>query len=156
MGEILRDDIFSIDGVLLTPLNVINVDGGDVLHGMKWSDPGYSGFGEAYYSTIESGAVKAWKRHQNMTINLIVPLGSVRFVIYDDRQNRGRVGKCKEIILSRENYYRLTIPKMVWVGFQGIDEGTSMLLNVADISHTPEECDRKERDEFTYDWRLTK
>ena len=64
--------ITNIDGVLLTPLKVINVLEGDVLHGMKCSDTGYSGFGEAYFSTIEPGMVKAWKRHHKMTLNLIV------------------------------------------------------------------------------------
>ena len=157
MGECLIGDISSIDGVILTPLKVINVPGGDVLHGMKCSDSGYSDFGEAYFSTIDLGAVKAWKRHRKMTLNLVVPLGAIRIVIYDDRQNSKSNAQYQVVILSRDsNYCRLTVPPMVWMGFQGMDKKTSLLLNIADIEHVPEEADRKEIDEINYDWELTK
>lgn len=156
MGESVTSGISSIDGVLLTLLKIVNVSGGDVLHGMKRSDPGYSDFGEAYFSIIESGVVKAWKRHKNMTLNLVVPLGAVRFVIYDDRANSKSNGKYQEVILSRGNYYRMTVPPMVWMGFQGIDVNTSMLLNIADIEHEPDEADRKEIIEINYDWEFIK
>ena len=151
------ESISSIDGVLLTQLKVIDVHGGDVLHGMKCSDLGYSAFGEAYFSEVEPGAVKAWKRHKKMILNLMVPLGAVRFIIFDDRQNSKSYGKYQEIILSRnDNYSRLTVPPMVWMGFQGVDDKMSMLLNIADIEHVPDEADRKEINEIKYDWELTK
>jgi dTDP-4-dehydrorhamnose 3,5-epimerase len=148
--------ISTIDGVLLTPLKVIDVHGGDVLHGMKHRDPGYSGFGEAYFSTIEPGVIKAWKRHKKMTLNLIVPMGMVRFVIFDDRKNSKSYGKYQDVILSRSNYCRITVPPMVWMGFQGMGKNTSMLLNIADIEHVPEEADRKVINEIKYDWELNK
>ena len=34
---------------------------------------------------IESGVVKAWKRHRQMTLNLVVSVGVIRFVMFDDR-----------------------------------------------------------------------
>ena len=140
----------SVEGVLFTPLKIINVAGGDVLHGMKSSDSGYTGFGEAYFSTIEQGAVKAWKRHRNMTLNLVVPAGAIRFVVFDDRTDSSTRGKYGEITLSRENYSRLTVPPMVWMGFQGVGEGTSLLLNVANVFHDPAEVDRKALDEIDF------
>ena len=141
-----------IDGVFLTPLKVINVLGGDVMHGMKRSDSGYIGFGEAYFSMVEPEAIKAWKKHYKMTLNLIVPMGVVRFIIYDDRQNSKSFGKFQEIVLSKNNYYRLTIPPMVWVGFQGLSEKISVLLNIADIEHGSDEIERKELNEINYNW----
>ena len=157
MGKCVIENISNIDGVLLTPLKVIDVSGGDVLHGMKCSDPGYLGFGEAYFSEVESGAVKAWKRHKQMTLNLVVPLGAVRFIIFDDRENSKSNGKYQEVTLSRlSDYSRLTVPPMVWMGFQGIDDKTSILLNIANIEHIPEEADRKEINEIKYDWELNK
>ena len=71
--------ITNIDGVLVSPLNIIDVQGGDVLHGMKCSDSSYFGFGEAYFSTIDSYAIKAWKLHKQMTLNLVVPIGKIKF-----------------------------------------------------------------------------
>lgn len=38
-----------IDGVLLTPLKQIAHPKGDVFHAMKCVDPGFEGFGEAYF-----------------------------------------------------------------------------------------------------------
>jgi len=142
-----------IEGVIITPLDVVNTIGGDVLHGMKSTDQGYSGFGEAYFSTVESGAIKGWKRHHLMTLNLIVPVGAIRFVIYDDRQNFSSTNKFQNILLSRyKNYSRLTVPPMVWLGFQGCDKDTNILLNIASIEHSPSEVDRRELNEIKFDW----
>jgi len=146
----------TIDGVLLTPLKVINVPGGDVLHGMKSSDLGYMGFGEAYFSKVEPGAVKAWKRHHVMTLNLVVPVGSVHFVIYDEQQDSANFGKFQEVVLSEDNYCRLTIPPMMWVGFRGVSKSAAILLNIADIEHSPDEVERKELNEIKHNWEVIK
>ena len=143
-----------IEDLILTPLKVISVSGGDVLHAMKCGDPGYVEFGEAYFSTIDSGVVKAWKRHRQMTLNLVGPSGAVRLVIYDNRENSASCGNYQVVTLSRDNFCRLTVPPMVWMGFQGVDENTSMLLNIADIRHSPAEVDRKEMNGIKYDWEF--
>lgn len=138
-----------LSDITLTPLKKVKVSGGDVLHAMKSSDFGYNGFGEAYFSVIKNGALKGWKRHNKMSLNLVVPYGKIRFVIYDDRNS---VPLFKDVILSRENYMRLTVPPGLWVGFQGVDEDESILLNIADIEHDPKEVDRKEISEIKFDW----
>jgi len=156
VGMYLNSDISKIDGVMLSPLKVIKVSGGDVFRAIKNDDSGYCGFGEAYFSTVNSGAVKAWKRHREMSLNLVVPSGRIRFVVYDDRQNSGSYGRFGEIILSIDNYYRLTLPPMLWVGFQGVFENTSMLLNIANIQHRESEAEKKELNEINYDWEFVK
>ena len=45
MGTKLMDGNTNIEGVLIVPLKIISIDGGDVLHAMKSSDEGYLGFG---------------------------------------------------------------------------------------------------------------
>jgi dTDP-4-dehydrorhamnose 3,5-epimerase len=141
-----------INGVLLTQLKIIDTPGGDVLHGMKLDDPGYSGFGEAYLSTVEKGVVKGWKRHRQMTLNLVVPVGSIRFVIYDNRGGSPTCEKFQEVTLSKCNYKRLTIPPMVWIAFQGVGDVENMLLNIASIRHEPNEADRKSLEEIAFIW----
>jgi dTDP-4-dehydrorhamnose 3,5-epimerase len=143
-----------IDGVVVTPLSIIDTDGGDVLHAMKSTDIGYSGYGEAYFSTVESGAVKGWKRHNEMVSNLVVPVGMIRFVLYDDRTNSKTNGEFSEITLSLLNYKRLTIPPKLWLGFQGVDNQTSLLLNIANISHQVNEVDRLDLNGLKYDWSI--
>ena len=91
-----------------------------------------------------------------MSLNLVVPSGRIRFVVYDDRQNSGSYGRFGEIILSIDNYYRLTLPPMLWVGFQGVFEHTSMLLNIANIQHRESEAERKELNEINYVWEFVR
>jgi dTDP-4-dehydrorhamnose 3,5-epimerase len=56
--------------------------------------------------------------------------------------------------MSRENYFRLTIPPMIWVGFQGLSNRNSMLLNIANLMHDPLEVDKKNINEIEFDWSL--
>ena len=51
-------DKIKIKGVILTPLKKITHPKGDILHGMKNNGDGYAGFGEAYFSVIETGVIK--------------------------------------------------------------------------------------------------
>ena len=51
-------DKINIFGVSLTPLKVIEHPLGNVYHGMKKSDVGYTGFSEVYFSTILSTIIK--------------------------------------------------------------------------------------------------
>jgi dTDP-4-dehydrorhamnose 3,5-epimerase len=153
-GQRVKKNMTIIDGVIVTPLNIVNVNEGNVLHGIKSTDNGFKGFGEAYFSTIEFGKVKAWKRHRMMTLNLIVPIGEISFVIHDDRVGSITSGMFQNIKLSKQNYARLTIPPMLWLGFQGVGNEENILLNIANIEHNPEEADKKNLDDFIYDWRL--
>jgi len=138
-----------INGVFITPLSIINTPGGDVMHAMKQSDPGHIGFGEAYFSQVEYGAIKAWKRHREMTLNLVVPVGEVRFVLYDDQKGRHTF---QELVISPSNYCRLTVPPMLWVGFQGLNPKGSILLNIANLEHDPLEVDKQEISQIDYNW----
>ena len=141
-----------IKGVQLSSLKNIKVEGGNVMHALKKSDSSFQGFGEAYFSCIHSNAIKAWKKHKKMTLNLIVPVGKVKFVLFDDRDQSNV--QFQEIILSRHSYSRLTVPPMIWIGFKGLLENGSMLLNVANIEHNPYEVDRLEIDKINYDWSI--
>ena len=139
-----------IDDVIITPLEIIETFGGNVMHAMKKTDLGYADFGEAYFSEIEKNKVKAWKRHREMTLNLIVPLGTIKFVMFDDR--KGSNNMFQEVIISKENYCRLTVPPMIWVGFKGLSSFKSILLNIASIPHNPKEVEKKEIDKIQFDW----
>jgi dTDP-4-dehydrorhamnose 3,5-epimerase len=134
--------------ILVTPLKRVEVAGGDVLHAMRQSDTGFAGFGEAYFSWVNPGVAKAWKRHMRMTMNLMVPVGRVRFVFWD-----GRLGSFREEIIGLESRYaRLTIPPGLWFGFQGLSAAPSLVLNLASIEHDPLEVERLGIDAVNYDW----
>jgi dTDP-4-dehydrorhamnose 3,5-epimerase len=142
-----------IDGMFITPLSEIETAGGKVYHAMKAGDAGYSGFGEAYFSTIDPQAVKPWRRHLRMTLNLIVPIGRIRFVLFDERPDARSYGKYVDVTLGLpERYGRLTVPPCVWMAFQGLADGTSWLLNVADLEHDAAEVERRELHQIPYEW----
>lgn len=141
-----------IKDVLITELDVINTLGGNVMHAMKENSAGYVGFGEVYFSQVNKGAIKAWKRHKKMTLNLVVPVGEIKFVLFDDREVSNT--QFQEITISRGNYCRLTVPPMIWIGFQGLSNDRSMLLNIANIEHDPGEVNRLQIDKINYDWRI--
>ena len=139
-----------IEDLILTPLNIIETSGGNVLHALKNTDFGYAGFSEAYFSEINSGSIKAWKQHKEMTLNIVVPIGEIKFVIFDNRVHNS--GVFQEVFLSEKNYHRLTVPPMVWLGFQGIATNKSLLLNIANIVHDPQEVNKKDINDIKYNW----
>jgi dTDP-4-dehydrorhamnose 3,5-epimerase len=140
----------SVDSIVVTPLKQIYALGGDVMHAMKCSDTGFVDFGEAYFSKVQAGAVKGWKKHLRMTLNLIVPIGTVRFVFIDDN------GGLREELIGENSYVRLTVPPGIWFGFEGKEKLFSLILNIADIQHTPDEVERKCLEEINFEWGLTK
>ena len=141
-----------MDKIALTPLKIIPNPSGDILHAIKKTDASFTGFGEAYFSMINQGEIKGWKKHNTMTLNLIVPLGEIQFVIYDKRENSFNYGEFFTISLSLDNYQRLTIPPGLWVGFKGV-LSKNMLLNVASIEHDPFENIILPLDSFEYNWK---
>ncbi len=138
----------SLDDILVTPLNRITTLGGDVMHALKNSDTGFNGFGEVYFSWVERGAVKAWKCHQRMTMNLVVPMGEVSFVFHLTNQKNN----FQTENIGEERYVRLTVPPGIWFGFQGRGSGQSLLMNLSDMDHDPDELLRKKTSEIIYNW----
>lgn len=140
--------VLNLSDISITPLQRIVTRGGDVLHAIKCVDPGYVGFGEAYFSWIEPGAVKAWKLHKRMTLNLIVPVGNVRFVFHlpEDRS------RFRTEVIGTSNYSRITLPPGIWFGFACHDSSSSLVFNLADIVHDPDETEKMNLKDIPYAW----
>lgn len=128
-----------LSGVQVTTLAILPGSLGSVMHIMSEIAPGFHGFGEAYFSTVEHQAVKGWKLHREMVCNLVVPVGAVRFVLFDDRSGSDTRGRFEEVFLSPHDYRRLTIPPSVWFAFEGRSTATNLILNVASVRHSPSE-----------------
>lgn len=145
-----------IDGVVVTPLCQIADERGKIMHMMRCDSPAFLQFGEIYFSAIHPGAIKGWHIHTRMVLNYAVPLGSIKFVLYDDRPESPTRGKVQELFLGAENYCLVTVPPMVWNGFKGLGSQTALVANCASIPHDPGEISR--RDPFDpsipYDWAL--
>ena len=136
-----------MDDVILSPLKQIANPKGDIYHALKKSDKGFNGFGEAYFTTVNFNEIKGWKKHTKMILNLIVPVGVVQFVIFNDE-----TGEFKDITLSQSNYQRLTVPSGLWVAFKGVSNELNLVLNIASIEHNPAESDNCFFEEIKYEW----
>ena len=124
--------------IKIKKLKQFKLEDGDVYHALKASESEYYGFKEAYFSTIKNNKIKAWKRHYKMTMNLIVPIGKVQFVFYDENKNL-----LKNLMIGEENYSRITVPPKIWFGFKGVSLNTSYILNISNEIHDPLEVERK-------------
>ena len=135
------------NSILVEPLVQIETEHGKVLRGIKKSDSLYRGFGELYFSQLNPNSINAWKKHDEMISNLIVVSGIVKFVFFNEIKN---LFTCET--LSVENYKRITVPPGLWFGFQNLSKNISVIANMANIEHRPEEVERKEINEIDFDW----
>lgn len=139
-----------IDGVIITPLKQIRDERGAVMHMLRTDAPHFDGFGEVYFSVVNAGVVKGWRRHTKMTMSLTVPKGRVKLVLSDG------AGTIEEIILGEDeaDYKLVTVPPMVWSGFKCISAEPAIIANCASILHAPGEADRLPLDttEIEYTW----
>lgn len=145
-----------IEGVKITPLKQIFDERGKVMHMLRNDSPHFSKFGEIYFSCTYPGAIKAWHMHKEMTLNYAVIYGSIKFVLYDDRNNSSTKKEVQELFISTENYQLVTVPPGIWNGFKGIGTETSIIANCSTVPHTQKEIIRKEYNDnsIPYDWNI--
>ena len=143
-------DKLNLNNITLTKLKKITNSGGDILRVIKNNDKGFTNFGEAYFSWIKYNAIKAWKIHNRMTLNLIVPIGKVKFVFF--LPNNKKKIRVIEIGESNNNYKRITVPPKVCFGFKGLAKRKSLVLNIANIRHIKSESKKYELDYHDYQW----
>ncbi len=135
---------------------IIKNKSGSVMKIISKKDVNYHGFGETYFSTIKYKAVKGWKMHKRMHMNLVVPFGSIKFVFYDQRKFSKDYKKYIEVTLNSKNYNIIYVPPKIWFAFQGLEKTNNILLNFANIRHNDKEVLQKDIKEFKYSWRLKK
>ena len=143
-----------IDGVLIEKLSQFPDERGKVMHMLRCTSPHFQQFGEIYFSVVNPGAVKAWKLHKEMTLNLAVPSGNVKLVLYDVRSDSPTQGEVQEIFVGEENYSLVQVPSGIWSGFQGLGQVSSMIANCATMPYDPEEVERLEANDshIPYQW----
>jgi len=98
--------------------------------------------------------VKAWHYHKHATINYAVPVGRIRFVLYDTRKDGLTYGQIQEVELGDDKYALATVPPGIWSGFTPIGDEMALVANCTTLPHDPEETDRRDINDPTipYDW----
>lgn len=147
----------AISDLVITELRQIVDERGAVLHMLRNDDPAFVGFGECYFSEVLPGVIKAWKRHRLQTQNLAVPVGRIRLVVYDDRDESPSKGNLQVLEIGRPDaYLRLQIPPGLWYGFACIGDMPALLVNCADLPHDPSDSELKSSDDpaIPYAWNI--
>jgi dTDP-4-dehydrorhamnose 3,5-epimerase len=145
-----------IDGVAVYPLKQIPDERGKVMHMLRADAPHFERFGEIYFSVVYPGAVKGWHLHQLMTLNYAVVSGSIKLVLFDDRQGSSTSGRLIELFLGDANYCLVRVPAGVWNGFKGIGTEPAIVANCATHPHDPDEIVRLDpmSPKIPYSWDL--
>jgi dTDP-4-dehydrorhamnose 3,5-epimerase len=91
-----------------------------------------------------------------MTLNYAAIHGKIKCVLYDDRPGSSTRGCVQEFFLSPENYCLLTVPPLIWNGWKGLGQDSSIVVNCATIPHDPDEIERKSpsNKDIPYDWEI--
>ena len=136
-----------LNKIKVKPLKIISLPAGNIMRALIKKDLKNGIFGEAYFSKIKFGKIKAWKYHLKMTLNLVVPRGHVKFVFYSSRDKKFRVVK-----IGEKKYFRLTVPPKIWFGFKGIAKPESIILNITNIRHNSKEILRCKKNKINFNW----
>lgn len=142
----------TVDGVTIRSLKRVPDERGTILKIMSTEDTSFERFGEVYASTVYKDAVKAWHRHEEMTLNYVCLSGRVKCVVYDDRDDSRTKHNVQEIFLGPDSYNLLTIPPGVWNGFKGLTD--AIVINCCTHAHDPRRSTRlpPNHPSFAYDW----
>lgn len=131
-----------IDDLIIQELKQIVDERGKVLHMLKTDSPLFTNFGEIYFSIVNPGSIKAWKKHFKMTQHFAVPVGKIRLVIYDDRENSVSNKKLETLEIGEDNYCLVRIPPLLWYGFKGVSPIPALIANCTDLPYNPDEIIR--------------
>ncbi len=134
-------------------LKTFNLKDGNLFKGLSKLDKNYIQFGEIYFTYILRNKIKCWKQHKKMTLNLIVLLGKVKFVIAKNKSRDLEKLKFDEIILSENKKQIITIYPGFWFGFQGIKYKKSLVTNIASILHSDKEVNKLAINQLQYKWK---
>ncbi|HLF18600.1 MAG TPA: dTDP-4-dehydrorhamnose 3,5-epimerase family protein [Candidatus Omnitrophota bacterium] len=128
-----------IKGVIIEKLKEMNDERGSVKRMLRCDAPYFERFGEIYFSTVNPGFIKGWKKHLKQTQHFAVPVGVLQLVIYDDRADSSTKGEVQEIRIGEGNYQLVRIPPNVWYSFKAKSTGPAMIANCTDMPHNPKE-----------------
>ncbi|MDD4975459.1 MAG: dTDP-4-dehydrorhamnose 3,5-epimerase family protein [Bacteriovorax sp.] len=139
MDQKLKDNL--IVGIETFPLKIIRDERGAVMHMIRSSDPYFEKFGELYFSLINPGQVKGWKKHKEIYQYMVVPEGMVQIVFYDDRDNSQTKGLLKCVEFGVANYLLLKVPPNVWYSFKAVSKTHALIANCTTAPHDPKESE---------------
>jgi dTDP-4-dehydrorhamnose 3,5-epimerase len=136
-----------IHGAQAIPLTQYCDCRGRVFEILRRDDPHFAGFGQAYFSSIYPGVVKAWHAHQRQTDFICIIKGMCRVGLFDNREGSPTRGEIDDMVIGEHNLILLQIPPGVFHGFKTVSPDEVFLVNLPS-----EPYDRESPDELRRPW----
>ncbi len=135
-----------IEGVKVKKLRVIPDERGMLMEMVRCDDEDFIKFGQVYMTTAYPGVVKGWHYHRKQYDNMVVVMGMMKIVLYDNRKDSPTFGEVNEFFAGAHNPVRITIPPNVCHGFKCISTEEALVINTV-----TEPYDYDNPDEFRYE-----
>jgi dTDP-4-dehydrorhamnose 3,5-epimerase len=136
----------NLDKIRIKKYNIVKNKNGIILKILNNKQSNLKFYKDAYFSFVKYNKIKGWKKHKRMTMTLVVPVGKVKFVFYDD-------DKFKSIIIGDNRFYKIIVPPNIWFAFKGISKDKNVVFNLANVKHNDKEVVRKRNNEIKYNWK---
>lgn len=135
-----------IDGVMVKKLKVIPDERGRLMEMLRSDEEIFEKFGQVYMTTAYPGVVKAWHYHKVQEDHFAVVKGTMKLVLYDERDGSPTKGKINEFFMGEHNPILVKIPKGIYHGFKTVGEQEAIVINVP-----TEPYNREKPDEYRLD-----
>ena len=147
-----------IEGVVVRKLRLITDERGWLMEILRRDWDVFERFGQVYITTAYPQVVKAWHMHKNQTDHITCLKGTIKLVLYDDREHSKTREELNEFVMGDRNPMLVKIPPSVWHGFKTIGNETAFLVNIPTELYNYEEPDEHRLPPTTpkipYDWKL--
>ena len=145
-----------IAGVEVKRLKPVPDERGRVVELLRSDDAIFERFGQATLTTAHPGVVKGWRVHRVQVNHLAVLSGSVKLVLFDDRDDSETRGETNEFFVGDYNPILVKVPAGVTHGFKTVGSLEALVLNIASEPHRANDPDESRLDpvlnEIPYDW----
>ena len=138
----------SLDQIQVTLCNRFLYPGGDVWHALKSTEESFQGFGEAYFSWVETEidqGLEAASANDNESCRT----NRNGALVFCDLLNHS----FREEEIGASNYARITVPPKSGLDSRECQTKPSLVLNLANLPHDPAEVERKMKEEIHFNWR---
>ena len=113
----------------------------------KYKKNSLKNISEIYSLWINKNQIKGWNFHKKMTVNLIILVGKVKFVIYNPKNY-----SFKSYIINEKKPQMIVIPPKRYFGIKNLYKSKSLLLNIANLKHNKNEYTKTPLNKIKYSW----
>jgi len=146
-----------IEGVKIKKLKVIPDERGRLMEILRSDDDLFQKFGQVYMTTTYPSVVKAWHLHKKQTDNIACLQGTIKLVLYDNREKSPTHKELAVFYLGVHNPVLIQVPPNVYHGWMCVSSEESIVVNIPTEAYNYEHPDEYRLDphqnDIPYDWR---